>query len=138
MSTYKAYEAIASAWSAASLDTYITGGLWKDEAKPEVTWPYAVLTGIGNPAAMYDSDGQVRDHNFQISVFYKANGSTSPGAAAGALIDRVINAMESATFSLGGSGSALYCRRTRDDVRKDEHQRDVWIGDADFKMRRTQ
>ncbi len=132
------YQAILSRWSSEELDELIPGGLWYAMAEPGVDWPYAVFVSAGNPDGNLTTDTEFRDHLIQLSIYVKSNGATDPVLAAGSLLDSVVSSLFQAPLSISGSGKVLNVRRTREDIRRDETERDVWVAEADFKIRRSQ
>lgn len=132
------YQALITRWNAQNLDDLFPGGIWFGEAEPGVDWPYAVFVGAGNGDGTLVEGTEFRDHLIQISLYFKSDGLTDPVITFGGILDTVVSKLFQAPLSISGSGQVLYCRRTREDIRKDPENRQVWIAEADFKIRRTQ
>ncbi len=132
--SYKIYESIKSAWDDAGLDANFPGGLWFGEARRGSTFPYVVMTSLGNNTKGWTSDSEIRTHSVQFKIFWKENGSTDPVATVGGLIGTLENFIKNGTFTLSSDGHVLSARRKNDDITKDPHTDKVWSGrlDVDF------
>ena len=66
----QAAEGIANKYSGSALATLLTGGLWREKAKDDVAFPYAVFTEVDDiNGATYASD--VEFHRIQFSIWAK-------------------------------------------------------------------
>lgn len=129
-------KAIVKLWDAATLNSEIPGGIWKDEAPPKTPFPYCCYSMVSVVPRFWTSSGEFRQHQFQFQVYHKEDNVNDPNEAVGNLLDIIRDLYDDANMVLDANkGYVMLVRRVPGEIilREDDG---VWSGTLTYRAER--
>jgi hypothetical protein len=138
------FSAIVTEWDGDSLGSTFTGGLWFGTVPEGTSWPYVVITDLGNALRFMTSgdesnEVEFRAHAFQMSIFWKEDGVNDPVVQVGSLMRTLDSTMQSNNRTLtvpSDEGSIYDVRCTRQEIIEADEDDRVWQGQLDYSASR--
>lgn len=135
--SYRVYQALFDHFESAGLfssfDEFYFG-----RAADFATYPYVVMTSLGNTPSVWTSGSEFRRQDIQLSIFLKHDNTNDPVLQLGSLMNTLDASVHFNTISLQGSGSGyvIEIRRMRDELFIDDIESRIWQGQLDYKITR--
>lgn len=136
--TTRLYEALKTAWDAASLDDTFAGGVWFDRAPSHTAFPYVVMSApAGNIADLWTSSGEIMRQSVQFAVFLKEDETNDPVSQLGTHLRTLKAAFDFVSLTLTGSMEyVIEMRPVREVVMNDPDDTRIWQGQVEYVVRR--